>query len=200
MIPLTLFLSLFAAPPQEEEFKNTKEAMQAVQDVLIGKFRCTGTWGDRKKEGWLEKISWSFKIKDEEYSLRMTAEKSPLFKRVVLRYNLKEKRYELDATTPEGKSLTYIGNRDGKNLTLERTDEAKGENQRLVYVLLRFNRYLLRVERKPVSSSFWRVIASVGCTKEGVPFVRESNGPKCIVTGGYGSMTLDYKGKTYYIC
>ncbi len=200
MMPLTLVLTLLAAPPQEENFKDTKEAMQAVQDVLIGKFRCTGTWNDRKKKGWLEKISWSFKIKGADYSLRMTTDKSPLFRRVVLRYNLEEKRYELDATTPDGKSSTYTGNRKGKTLTLERTDEKKGENERIVYVLLRFNRYLMRLERKPKSSSYWTVVASVGCTKEGVPFVRESNGPKCIVTGGYGSMTVQYKGKTYYIC
>ena len=199
MAQITLVLALLSAPPQEE-FKTTKEAMQAVQDVLIGKFRCTGTWGDRKKEGWLEKISWSFKIKEEKYSLRMTAEKSPLFRRVVLQYNLKKKQYELDATTPDGKTHIYIGNREKKNLTLERTDEEKGENERIVYILLRFNRYLMRLERKPIKSGYWTVVATVGCTKEGVPFVRKSNGPMCIVTGGYGSMTVSYKGKSYYIC
>ncbi len=199
MIQLALVLSVFASP-QQEEFKNTKEAMQAVQDVLIGKSRCTGTWPDRKKEGWLEKVSWSFKIKDEDYSLRMTAEKGKFFRRTVLRYDLKEQRYELDGTTPEGKSFTYTGNRKGKNLTLTRTDEEKGEEERLVFVLLRFNRYLVRIERKAKSSGYWSVVASIGCTKEGVPFVRKSNGPKCIVTGGYGSMTVQHKGKMYYIC
>ena len=45
----------------------------------------------------------------------------------------------------------------------------------------------------------WNRQSQLGCTKEGVPFVR-GEGPKCIVTGGTGTIPVTYAGKTYYVC
>ena len=41
----------------------------------------------------------------------------------------------------------------------------------------------------------------VGYTREGTKLAEErSDGPECIVTGGKGTMSLTYKGQTYWFC
>ena len=127
--------------------------------------------------------------------------------RKILGYKKDTKTKEWISTWEYAKRKKYFLSKEGwfekkkkKDSEDNLDDEEKGEEERLVFVLLRFNRYLVRIERKAKSSGYWSVVASIGCTKEGVPFVRKSNGPKCIVTGGYGSMTVQHKGKMYYIC
>jgi YHS domain-containing protein len=45
------------------------------------------------------------------------------------------------------------------------------------------------------------LVAEVGYTRDGTRLAEEgSSGPECIVTGGKGTMTTIYKGKTYWFC
>ena len=83
---------------------------------------------------------------------------------------------------------------------MERTDDKSGETQRLVVSLLHSNRYLYRYDVKPADHTTFTQVYQVGATKEGASFASVDDGPECVVSGGHGTMSTTYKGKTYYFC
>src|SRR5437868_3386721 len=97
-------------------------------------------------------------------------------------------------------SWKCTGNPANKKLTFERTDEKTKQGERLVFQLLHHNRYVLYFEERPADSKSFTQQYRVGSTKEGVPFASVDKGPECIVSGGLGTMTVSYKGKTYHVC
>ena len=66
-------------------------------------------------------------------------------------------------------------------------------------MFLRDNRFLATLwRRRPAAKSFLDT-HDIQYTKKGVPFVRNEQ-PKCIVTGGSGTIEVSYQGKTYVVC
>ena len=191
--------------PLQEKKKDpatTKEAMQKIQ-LLVGEWRCTGEPDDKKAKPWLEKDAWNFKIDKEDYALELKITDGAHFKEGLLTYDLKAKVYRLVATPLEGDKKTYEGKLADKELALERVPkdgEKDAKPERLVFNLLRDNRFLLSLETRQGSSKEWSSVFVMGCTKEGVPFVKGSGAPVCIITGGTAALTSDYKGKTYHFC
>ncbi len=43
-------------------------------------------------------------------------------------------------------------------------------------------------------------LAEVSATRVGGDFAAGAAGPECIVTGGAGTIQVEYKGKTYFVC
>lgn len=62
-------------------------------------------------------------------------------------------------------------------------------------------RLLMLYERRlPGAEQFVR-LAEVGYTREGSGFAKAGSGsPECIVTGGLGTIAVQFEGKTYYVC
>ena len=83
---------------------------------------------------------------------------------------------------------------------LERIDDKTKETQRLVWYLLHANRLMVRYEVKPAEKTLFTRVYQVGATKEGTVFANAPTGPECIVSGGAGTSTVTYQGKTYYVC
>ena len=102
--------------------------------------------------------------------------------------------------TPTKDELVFKGTFADRRLTVERTDDKTGETQRLVLSLLHSNRYLYRYDVKAADHATFTQVYQVGATKEGVSFASVDEGPECVVSGGHGTMSTTYKGKTYYFC
>lgn len=203
-IAFLLLPALAAAAPAEAPAKRTaKEALRPFND-LIGSWRGTGEpYGSRaeKQKGfWEEKIAWQWQFKGGDAWLLADIEKGRHFTRAELRYLPARDRYEMKLTTPAKEVLTFAGPLKEKQLTLERRDAGKGEDQRLVVSLLHANRYLLRYDVKAAGQTAFAPRFRVGATKEGVAFAGGDGGPECIVSGGKGTIRVSYKGKTYYVC
>ena len=67
--------------------------------------------------------------------------------------------------------------------------------------MLHADRMLLLAETKPAGQTSFSRVAEVGYTRKGGSFAAAADaGPKCILTGGRGTITVEYKGKTYYVC
>ena len=185
------------------EKKTPKQALRALND-LIGNWRGTGepngTREEKQRNFWQEKIAWEWRFKDKDVYLRAAFDKGKYFTAAELRYLPDKQAYQLIATTPAKKKLVFEGTLVKKRLTLERTDDKKKEKQRLIVLLLHFNRYVYRYEVKPAERTTFREIYHVGATKEGVAFAGEDDKPECVVSGGLGTMPVMYKGKTYYVC
>lgn len=194
---LAALLVLQAKPPPP--IATTKEAMQKVQ-LIVGEWRVTGMRGEEKREGWTEKALWSFKIEKDVYTIRLAATDAAVWKEATLAFDLKEQIYTLDAALAVGGERRYTGTLAEKErlLTLEQATDA-WPRERAVFSLLRDNRFLIDIEVQSGKGKDWNRQSQLGCTKEGVPFVR-GEGPRCIVTGGAGTIPVTYGGKTYYVC
>jgi hypothetical protein len=76
----------------------------------------------------------------------------------------------------------------------------ESETQRLVFTLLHANRFLYRYDTRASGKTLFSTHYRVGATKEGVPFAAGDGRPECIVSGGLGTISVSYKGQTYYVC
>jgi YHS domain-containing protein len=208
MSRVVAFAALFAgislcAAADKPAPKSPKEALQAFAD-LIGSWRGSGTpegTREEKERGfWAEKIAWEWKFKDQDVWLCTAFEKGKHFTAGELRYLPEKDQYEFRATTPAKETRTFAGKLANKVLTLDRTDDATKEEQRLVVSLLHHNRYLYRYETKPAGKTAFVKQYQVGATKEGVEFASVEKGPECIVSGGLAKIPVTHAGKTYYVC
>jgi hypothetical protein len=194
-----LWIALLFSPVQDKDPSSTKEAMKRVQ-FLVGEWKAT--WapeGKDAKEGWEEIQSWEYKIEKEEYSLQYTVKEGKRTKAGVLGYDLKKKTYLLELTGLDDKKISFEGKLEGKELMLDQVGDPKAAQERVSFNFLRDNRFIGDTQKRDAGAKAWNATATVQYTKQGVPFVR-SEGPKCIVTGGTGSMEVAYQGKTYYVC
>jgi YHS domain-containing protein len=200
---------VFLAPPRISAAdkiakKSPKEALQVFND-LIGFWNGTGTpEGSRqeKQRGfWTESMTWEWQFKKGDAWLKVAFEKGKHFTGGELRYLPEKDIYRFKVRTTDKESWTFEGPFKDKILTLERRNEQMKEAQRLVVTLLHANRFLYRFETKPEGRPLFTKRYEVGATKEGVAFAGPSDTtPPCIVSGGKGRITLEYKGKTYYFC
>jgi hypothetical protein len=198
-MPVLLAVLLLVQEKPPPPIASTKEAMQKVQ-LVVGDWRVTAMPREMKRDPWSEKAAWSFKIEGDDYSLTLTTTDGVIWKDAVLRFDLKKQVYVLETTLAAGGARLYEGKlvEKEKLLTLEEATEA-WPRERAVFSLLRDNRFLVDVESQAAKGKDWITQVQLGCTKEGVPFVR-GEGPKCIVTGGSGTIAVTHAGKTYYVC
>jgi hypothetical protein len=190
--------------PDPPRLMSAREGLQPL-NVLVGSWKGTGypegTREERAAGFWTETIAWEWRFKGDDAWLAVTFDKGKYFTTGELRFLSEKPAYQLTLTSPEKTTLTFVGTLKDKTLTLERTGGPANEDQRLVFNLLHYNRYLYRFETRPAGSALgFEKKYQVGATKEGVPFAEVPKGPECIVSGGLGTMKVTYKGKEYYVC
>ena len=195
-LPLAVFI--LAAGFVSAQTRSPREGLQAVGE-LVGTWRGTGvpvgSQEEQRKNFWVESLACEWKFKGSDAWLVLAFDKSKHFRSGELRFVPEKNTYRLTLKTTDDKTLDLRGELKGKNLALESDDGAT----RLVFTLLHENRFLYRKEVRPEGKSVYAKVFQVGATKEGVPFAVGSQ-PECIVTGGLGTSTVSYQGKTYYVC
>jgi YHS domain-containing protein len=202
---LVVVLMVAGLGAEQPAQKSPKEALQAFSD-LIGDWKCTGTpVGTREeiqKNFWTEKMAWEWQFKGKDVWLKIDFEKGKHFKGGELRYVPEKDQYHLTLTTIKNEKITYIGSLEHRDktpiVTLER--DVNKDVHRLVFTLLHDNvfnySYLVKADDRPLFSKKW----SVRAIKDGVSFAAGTGKPECIVSGGTGTSTVSYMGKTYYVC
>lgn len=205
MAPATVAAILLLLPAAEpSKSPSARDALRPF-NVLVGSWKATGypegTREERAAGMWTETISWVWRFDGDDAWLEVEFEKGKHYTRGELHYSSEKKNYQLTLTALDKSKLTFAGTLKDKVLTLNRTGGPAGEEQRLVFSLLHFNRHLYRFETRPAGSPvpFTRQF-QVGATKEGVPFANVPKGPECIVSGGLGTSKVSYNGKDYYVC
>jgi ribosomal protein L24E len=208
-----MFAALIAAAlaPAAEPAK-PKSARDALQpfNVLVGSWRATGTpegtQAERQKGFWKETIAVGWKFHKGKAALTFGFENGKHFAAGELTYLSDKDAFQLTVTTPSKDNLTFTGvlttgKQKEQVLTLDRTDPAGKEDQRLVVTLLHNNRFLYRLETKPSGGgTVYTRKYQVGATKEGEDFASVAKGPECVVSGGLGKTAVTHNGKTYYVC
>jgi hypothetical protein len=206
LLVLVPFAVLAALNGDSAEKKTPREALKAFNN-LIGSWRGTGepegTRAEKQRGFWTETIAWDWQFKGDDAWLRLGFDQGKHFQSGELRYLPDKNRFRLTLNTirPTRETLVFEGTLENKRLTVERHDEKKNETQRLVFSFIHSNRYLYRYEVRAAERTSFTKLYQVGATKKGVPFASSGDtSPECVVSGGLGTRTVMYKGKTYYVC
>jgi hypothetical protein len=195
---MSAILLAAAALWAQKDPSSTKEAMRPVQ-LLVGEWRVNVTPEEDPAKGWEEAQAWEYKIDKEEYALQFSIKDGKKFKEGLLSYDLKKKVYRIEAVRVDGKKATFEGKLLGKELVLEEVAAEGAEAERLNFNFLRDIRFIGSIEKRAAGQKTWLESHQYQFTKAGVSIVR-NEGPKCVVTGGTGTIAVEYSGKTYYVC
>jgi YHS domain-containing protein len=201
MLDVALAISLLLAT---DDKALAKEALTPLND-LIGAWKGSGQPNvnspvEKRKGSWSETITWTWQLKGEP-KIIVEFKDGKHFKAGALRYRPAQKDYEFALTTAADEKRLFHGPLEGQQLTLTGGDDARGEDQRLVFQWLHGSRLIYRWETKTKEQRSFTKVFQVGATKEGSDFAKAGSGaPECIVTGGLATIPVTYKGKTYYVC
>lgn len=211
-----VFLLLAIAVSADDEAKKpdatsdpaAKESREAIQDALFEFNSLVGGWRgvgqpnrNSNKGSWIESAEWVWEIKKEHVGLRYAVKDGKQLASGLLTWDPKTKDFVLEATLPDKSQRTYTGTLSGTKLTLQSPADADGSVHQIVVTLKDEKRTLVLFQSRPKDQQQFARVAEVGYTREGTRLAEEGGGgPECIVTGGKGSMSTVYKGKTYYFC
>jgi ribosomal protein L24E len=194
-----LFLAMANSADKSDKPDANKEALKALGEFM-GQWKGDGQSKTGKMENWKESAEWSWDLKSEEPSLKFKVTGGKQISEGVLKYLPEKKKYQLTAKTVDGKDLVFLGEIKTKRLTLV-ADEAESKDKYTVEMSTnndgaRFV-YNVAVQKKGVGLA--KRLAEVGLTREGVSLAGGKK-PECVVTGGLGTMAVQYNNKTYYVC
>ncbi len=194
-----------AAKKSDAKASDRRAAQRALEPFndWVGTWRGVGQPRRGSSKGaWTEKAQWAWKIDRESAGIAVKIEKGKLITEGVLGYDPAEKRFHFKSQSPDGESRTYVGSPAEEGKLMLTTAAAESEAQhRLTFQIRHVDRLLLLVETRAAGQTSFSRVAEIGYTREGGSFASQADsGPKCIVTGGRGTMTVTYKGKTYYVC
>lgn len=155
------------------------------------------------KGAWIERAEWAWKFAGNSAALEVKIDEGKYFPTAELRPGEKTGEYLLVAQTPDGKgTIHYSGelDKDGK-LTLLAKDAPEGMPNRISFRFVAEGaRLIVLLEGPSAIGDGYARLAEVGYTRKGSRFGQGSSGPECVVTGGFGSIEVSYKGEKYYVC
>lgn len=202
-----------AAADPAERVESARVALKPLQ-ILIG------DWNGTSRNAVLDEPNWAWDLKTDpkQPALRVKSEKGKYVKEGRLTFFPASQEFEFTATDAEGKKRVFRGGFSqevqdvpGDDKKLQRTykleliepqADADGEQWRVVINQQENNRYILEVDRKRGAGAFVRV-DTVNTQREGTSFALSDTdyGEKtCIISQGLGTISVSYKGKSYYVC
>ncbi len=179
-------------------------AQEALADFnpLVGDWRGVGQPVRNSNKGsWSEKAEWLWEIKKEHVGVRYNVKEGKHLSSALVTWDPEKKDFVLEATLPDKSERTYVGKQSGNKLTFESQPDASGNVHQIVVTQLNEKRTLVLFQVRATEQKQFARVAEVGYTREGTKLADEGvGGPECIVTGGKGTMSTVYKGKTYWFC
>jgi hypothetical protein len=179
---------------------SAKEALQELQEY-VGGWKGNGTSEKDKTAIWKENMSWSWRFKGTDCWLSLEVKDSKFYKSGELRYLTDKKVYQLTLVDKADKSLVFLGALKKNYLTLERVDPGTKATQQLkLNTASEGDRFVATYSVMPENRKAFTKEWQIGMTRDGVKLAAGKKAPECIITGGLGTMTVTYKGVTYYVC
>ena len=178
-------------------------------EYLIGRWKGAGIPAANKTRGWEETHAWAWKFeKGTPIGLSVTMTGGKVLAKALFTFDTSKKKYIIIGYDPVGKPLTFVGGPDktGKGLILDRIGATSaGAKQRItLYPNANFIRYTLKFDEQETGAPQYKALIAAGMTKEGESFAAGSTTgadlPKCIVTGGAATISVNYQGVSYPLC
>ncbi|MFN9372305.1 MAG: hypothetical protein ACK6D3_10530 [Planctomycetaceae bacterium] len=188
--------------------------------VLLGNWRWVTQkkFGDFPKTGDDVRWAWNFQKLAGHPALVTPSDDHPYYRELAL-LSLADDRFEarlqlgddstrvLQGTWLEGHAPRELA--DGKilqrtfKLGLDQVSPTTGDQWQMTIALLDNDQYLVEIKRRASAAATPQSLDTVRQQRLGTSFaVAESDnpGPKCIVSGGLGTMTVSFDGKNYPVC
>ncbi|MCZ7647604.1 MAG: hypothetical protein M5U26_20495 [Planctomycetota bacterium] len=182
---------------ETDQLEADKKALSALHEMI-------GTWkgGGRPAKGdtWGEEYAWAWAFKDGRAVLSLTAAQAKYFTAATIAPGDGPNKFRLTGTKAGGGEAVYTGEIN-KFKDLELTTDQAGEEEPAritISLIAKGKRMTVLYERK--QGERFAKLSEVGATKEGSNFGKDVNGPECVITGGLGTIAVQYQGKTYYVC
>lgn len=197
----------------EEMQQNIREALKPLQ-VMVGQWK--GITNSKKSYEELEWV-WDFKTDRKHPSLAMSSEKGAYVRTARLTWLPQDQQFQMTVVSPEGQERLLEGKftaepevitgDDGKpqkthKLLLTQVSPAEGDQWQVVFNQQESNRYILELSRKRADGEFSR-LDTVGTQRMGTSFAvndEDYGERKCVISGGLGTSTVSFDGKTYWVC
>jgi hypothetical protein len=195
-------------------------ALQPFQ-VMLGQWR----WITNKKFDGANKSGedlewvWDFKHDRAQPALTAKCESHPYFQQIWLSYVPEEDKFQVTVQPTDGDAREFRGTwadrgepkeeSDGKKtqhthkLQLTQLSPEAGDQWQLEFHQLDNNQYLMAMTRRPAKGQQFGPLDVVRQQRLGTSFAvadSDNPGPKCIISGGLGTMSVTYKGKSYPVC
>jgi len=204
----------------EKRSRAVISALQPLQ-VLLGDWRwiTNKEFGGSKKAAEDLKWVWDFQTDEAQPSLTAKSEAHPYFAQIWLTYLPDDERFQTTARAPDGQQRVFRGTwteggepkeeSDGKKvqhtfkMQLSQVSPSDGDQWQLVLSQLDNNQYLMNLTRRPATGKQYGPLDVVRQQRLGTSFAvadSDNPGPKCIISGGLGTMSVSYKGKSYPVC
>jgi len=205
---------------KELRSQSVVDALQPFQ-VLLGQWRwiLRKSVGDAPRNGEDLEWIWDFQTDANRPALKAESETNPYFQRLWLTWLPEDKQFQLTLKTRDGGVRVLRGSwtdtgepketSDGKKLQhtykLQLTEVADDGQDRWQVTLnqLDNNQYLMDLARRPASGRQFDILNNIRQQRFGTSFAvadSDNPGPKCIISGGLGTMNVEYKGKSYPVC
>jgi len=157
-----------------------------------------------RKGAWQEVTVCRWDFSGEKPAVLLEAKKGAQFQQLRLAVSSSEQQLQLTQQINEQETRIYEGRLPeswpGK-LQLESTAEDDGSSYRCTIKQLSAIRLVVLFERRATLSGSYRRVAGIGYTRSGHKLADGGgNQRECVVTGGLGTITVQHKGKTWYVC
>jgi YHS domain-containing protein len=201
--------------PKPDALAKDKQALAGFQ-AYVGEWKGVGQLRRGSSQGsWIEEAQWAWHFADQLAELTAALANGRFYSKLQLQAGDKPGQFRLIGTPVTGdhqatehdpnavKSTERFGgavSADGKLVFTTSEDRAADRPARITFHLVaEGNRMVVLYERRE-GKQFAR-LAEVGYTRKGSAFAVKGVDPhECIVTGGHGTIAVDYKGNTYYFC
>jgi hypothetical protein len=210
---MSAFLLLGAAeadPKNSERIASDKQALAPLQ-VYVGGWKGVGQLRRQSSQGaWTEKADWAWKFDDGRAALVFQSPENKYYVSGRLFAGEKPGSFELRAVRTDGKTEDRFGGAvdDQEQLVLVAQREAAPAagaaadlpDRLSIRTVADGDRLLILYERRIAATDRYTRLAEVGYTRQGSSFAKGSSQPECVVTGGLGTIEVQYQGKKYLVC
>jgi YHS domain-containing protein len=197
-----------------------KKALAAFQS-LIGEWKGVGQPHRGSNQGsWSEESQWAWRFADGRAEIVAKLDHDPYVGALRLQTAGRVGQFRLIATPPadkpDAKSTVKSADQDSSPTKEARFSGTAGADGQLVLNIegdpapTRTARVTLRIVAdgdrlvmiyEARNGDRFTRLAEVGSTRKGSSFaVKGAGAHECVVTGGQGTIAVEYKGETYYVC
>jgi len=195
-------LSLFAEEKKSDQIEADKKALAPIAGY-VGAWKGSGNnRGDGKKDSWGEEAESAFVFKDGRAAILLTFKDSKFYKEARIEPTEKPGTFKFTGTPADGKKADEFSgliDKEGE-LILNNAAPADGRPARISIGLLAKGKRLVITYQKKGGGERYTPVAEVGLTLQGSGFGKQTDARECIITGGTGTISVSFKGATYYVC
>lgn len=207
---LALLTGAAAAGAGSERGAGRRADQEALKPYagLVGEWRGTGQERRGSARGaWTESAAWAWDLDADSAALVVSLTDGRHLRSARLRPAGpgSGRAFVLEATLADGRRRTFRGRPDDRGRLALVADGEDGDTPpdgpaRVTLTPLHEARFLMLLEAAEGDGGGYRRLGEVGYTRRGAAFAVGDSYPECVVTGGRGTIRVEYRGQAYYVC